>query len=180
MTLRPLLAAFVLSLGALCAPVVAEEHPAGMHIHDIYARTSAAGGGSGAIFFMVHNNSEVDDRLVAAKTDAAERAELHSSVEDASGMMTMVAVEDGLAVPAGEMLELGRGGDHIMLLGLTKPFQEGDTMALTLTFEVAGDITIEVPVDNARKPGAGGHDHGAMHHEGMDHDAMMGDDAAED
>ncbi len=180
MTFHSFLATGILGIGMLCAPVLAEEHPEQMHIHDAYARISGAGGASGAIFFMVHNNTEVDDRLLAATTGAAMRAELHGNVEDANGMMSMVAVEGGLALPRGEMLELGRGGEHIMLMGLTRPLRDGDMIALTLTFEVAGDIMIEVPVDNARKPGEGGHDDGAMHHDGMDHDAMMGDAAAKE
>jgi periplasmic copper chaperone A len=174
MTLRPFLAACAI---AFClAPIAAgaddlSAHPEGLHIHDAYARIQGGVGGSGAVFFMVHNNTETDDRLLAATTDAAERAELHTHSEDANGVMTMGEIEGGIALAAGDVIELARGGDHVMLMGLTRALKNGDTIALTLTFEVAGDITLDVPVDNARKPGEGAHDHDAMHHDGMDHGA---------
>jgi periplasmic copper chaperone A len=148
-----------------------DDHPEAMHVHDAYARVAKAGGGSGAVFFLVHNNTAVDDRLISVTTDAAARAELHTTSEDANGVMSMGAMEDGLPLAAGEAAELTRGGDHVMLMGLTRPLADGDVIALTLTFEQAGDVVIEVPIDNARKPGAGGHDHDAMHHDGMDHGA---------
>lgn len=138
------------------------EHPDGMHVHDAYARTTAK---SAAIYFMVHNNTGVDDRLISATTDAAMQTMLHSQTEDANGVMQMRALEDGLPLAAGEMAELVRGGDHLMLMGLSDPLSDGDIVRLTLQFEVAGEMVIEVPVDNARKPGAGGHDHGAMGHD---------------
>jgi periplasmic copper chaperone A len=167
MILRPLLAACILALGLLPGQLVAQDHPDGLHIHDAYARIQGGVGGSGAVFFMVHNNTETDDRLIGASTDAAERAELHTHSEDANGVMSMGKIEGGIPLTAGDVIELARGGDHVMLLGATRALKDGDTIALTLTFEVAGDVTIEVPVDNARKPGEGGHDHGAMHHDGM-------------
>jgi len=64
----------------------------------------------------------------------------------------MLHVEEGFAVPAGETLMLARGGKHVMLMGLTAPLENGATVPLTLTFEKAGDITIDVVVDRDRKP----------------------------
>jgi periplasmic copper chaperone A len=183
MNRRPLFAACFI---ALCMVPIAgwaddfSGHPEEMHVHDAYARVQGGEGGSGAVFFLMHNNTAVDDRLIGASTDVAERAELHSHSEDANGVMMMGEIEGGVPVAAGEAIEFARGGNHVMLLGLTRALADGDTIALTLTFEVAGDLTIDVPVDNARKPGEGMHDHGAMHHDGMDHDAMMGDGAAKE
>lgn len=150
-----------------------ENHPEGMHIHDVYARSNGGVGASGAVFFMVHNNTESDDMLIGAASDVAEKVELHTHIADANGVMQMRKIEGGIALPMGEMHELARGGDHVMLMGLTRELNDGETFPLTLTFEKAGDIVVEATVDNARKPGAGGmgqmdhggagHDHGAMH-----------------
>lgn len=170
---RLLSAATALAL-SLAAPVLAQEHPEGMHIHDVYARSNGAEGGSGAVFFMIHNNTDTDDRLIAAATEVAERAELHTHVESADGVMQMVQIEGGITLPAGEMHELARGGDHVMLMGLTRALKDGDSFPLVLTFEKAGEITVEATVDNARKPGEGGMDH--MDHSG--HDMQHGDAAA--
>lgn len=171
MTLRPFLAACAIAFGLVGAPAFAQDHPEELHVHDAYARVQGGEGGSGAVFFMVHNNTGRDDRLIAVKTDAAAKAELHTHSEDADGVMSMGEIEGGLPLAAGDMIELARGGDHVMLMGLTRALKDGDTLALTLTFEVAGEVTIDVPVDNARKPDAVGHDHDAMHKHGMDHDA---------
>jgi copper(I)-binding protein len=78
--------------------------------------------------------------------------------------MRMVEVEDGIEVPAGGETMLQRGGLHVMMMGLTRPLNQGDQIELTLTFEKAGDVTLTLPVDNERMDGHGmghGHGHGA-------------------
>jgi copper(I)-binding protein len=165
MTFHKSIAALAATL-LLALPVAAENHPDGMHVHDIYARSSGAMGASGAVFFMVHNNTDTDDRLIAAASDVAARVELHTHIEDENGVMQMREVEEGFPLPAGEMHALERGGDHVMLMGLTRELKDGDSFPLTLIFEKAGDMVIEAVVDNARKPAAGGmmgHDHGHGH-----------------
>ena len=160
----------------LAAPAFAQEHPEGLHIHDVYARSNGAVGGSGAVFFMIHNNTETDDRLIAVATDVAQKAELHTHVESADGVMQMVQIEGGIALPSGEMHELARGGDHVMLMGLTRALKDGDRFSLTLTVEKAVAVEIEATVDNARKPGEGGmmmdHDGMGDGHGGHDHGKM--------
>lgn len=167
MTIRTLFAAAAATL-FLALPAVAQEHPEGIHVHDVYARSGGMIGGSGAIFFMMHNNTETDDRLIAAAAPVAERVEMHTHIEDETGVMQMREIEGGIAMAAGDMHEMARGGDHVMLMGLTVALKDGDTFPLTLTFEQAGEVTVEVVVDNARKPDAG-HD---MNHDGhdMNHD----------
>ena len=130
-------------------------------VDDPYARVSTAGSKSGAAFMMIMNYTDTDDRLIAVTTDIAERAELHTHKEDANGVMKMLHVEDGFAVAAGGMHPLERGGDHIMLMGLTQSLSHGDTVSVTLTFEKAGDIFVAIPVDLERKAG-----HKAMDHSG--------------
>ena len=128
-------------------------------IKDPYARASTMMSKSGAIFLTMENTGDSDDRVIAATVDVAERAELHTHKEDANGVMRMMEVEEGFVVPAGGMHMLKRGGDHVMMLGLTKALEQGDMISLTLTLEQAGEITVDVPVDLARKP-----THGKMKH----------------
>jgi copper(I)-binding protein len=61
------------------------------------------------------------------------------------GEMTMRPVEF-VELPAGVAVEMKPGGHHIMLMDLAKPLAAGTTFKLTLTFEKAGEITIDVPV----------------------------------
>ena len=130
-------------------------------IEDPYARSSTMMSKSGAAFMMIKNAGASDDRLVGASSDVAERVELHTHKEDANGVMRMMEVEEGFPIPAAGMHALARGGDHVMFMGLTRSLAQGDVITLTLTFENAGDMTIEVPVDLERKPGQG-MQHGQM------------------
>lgn len=49
-------------------------------------------------------------------------------------------------LPPGGTLEMKPGGYHVMLLGLTRDLHPGDTVAVTLTFEKAGPLTVQAPV----------------------------------
>ena len=143
-----LAAFFALSSGGLAA---AED---GIRIEDPYVRLSRPTSKSGAVFMAIVNSSGDGDRLLSVTTDAAERAELHTHTEDANGVMHMGEVTEGFPIDGMTTHSLDRGGDHIMLLGLNRPLQEGDRVTLTLTFERSGDISVSVPVDNKRMPTA--------------------------
>ncbi|MGH1457745.1 MAG: copper chaperone PCu(A)C [Paracoccaceae bacterium] len=151
-----------LSLSALSSPAFAE----GMMVHDPYARASARMSTSGAAFMMIENTSGTDDRLIDVRSQAAERTELHTHSEDANGVMRMIHVNEGFAIPADTALPLARGGHHVMFLGLTAPMVQGEMIPITLVFEKAGEVAVEVPVDLERKPMHG------MQHGKMDHSKM--------
>lgn len=153
----------ILSSAALAATIFAAPAFAeGLEIHDAYARAASPTAKSGAAFMMIENHGDSDDRLIAAQSDVAVRVELHTHIEDANGVMSMVEVKDGFVVPAGGMAMLKRGGQHVMMMGLNQPFEQGETVEVTLTFENAGDVTVEIPIDNERMD-KGGHDHGHSH-----------------
>lgn len=84
------------------------------------------------------------DRLIAASSPAAQAVELHTSLQEA-GVSKMERLES-VPVSADAPAELAPGGHYIMLIGLAEPLQEGETVPLTLTFEKAGEITLDVPV----------------------------------
>ena len=81
---------------------------------------------------------------------------MHTHSQNADGVMTMPAVPEGFPITAGGELVLERGGDHVMLMGLTRALKDGDMINLTLTFEHAGDVVVDVPVDNDHKAAAAG------------------------
>lgn len=126
-----------------------------IRIDDAYARSSGKNVKAGAAFMMIVNDSGEDDRLVAAKSDVAARVELHTHEIDANGVAKMVHVEQGFALPAGETHMLARGGAHVMFMGIKEPFEHGGMVPVTLIFEKAGEMQVEIPVDLERKPGAG-------------------------
>jgi copper(I)-binding protein len=138
---------------ALALPTFAGEM--GIMIKDPYSRSAGPNAKTGAAFFGIMNRTGQDDRLIAASSDIAKRVELHTHIETADGIMQMRKVEDGFPVEAGGMHMLARGGDHVMFMGLTRPMVQGEMVTVTLTFEVAGDIVVEIPVDLERKPAEG-------------------------
>lgn len=136
----------------------------GVHIENAYARTMGGVGTSGAIFLDITNHADVDDRLIDARSDVAEKVELHTHKDDGNGVMQMVHVPEGFAIPALGSHALQRGGDHVMLMGLTRELKDGDVITVTLVFEHAGEVVVEAPVDNARKAGAMDHSGHKMQH----------------
>ncbi|MCV9960493.1 DUF1775 domain-containing protein [Pararhizobium sp. BT-229] len=109
-------------------------------------------GGGG---FVVENSGSEDDRLISAESPAAGRVELHEMTMQ-NEVMKMRKLEDGIVIPAGETVELKSGGLHLMFLEVAKPFAEGDSIPLTLTFEKAGKVDYVLPVGNAA---GGAHKH---------------------
>lgn len=121
-------------------------------VDDAYARAAGANAMAGAAFMQLMNHGDEDDRLIEARSDASKRVELHTHIENDEGVMRMVEVEEGFPVPAGTAHMLQRGGDHVMFMGLNQPWNHGDTLTVTLVFEKAGEVTVEIPVDLERKP----------------------------
>ena len=165
MTLKSLFAAAAAAL-LLALPASAGE----MMIHHTYAISNSPM--AGAAFMVVHNLTDEDDRLIDARSDAAQRVELHTHIAGEDGVMKMVHVEEGFAVPSGEEIMLERGAKHVMFMGLNGTWKEGDVIVLTLVFEKAGEITIEIIVGDA--PTDGMMDHSSMDHSSMDHSATDG------
>ena len=55
------------------------------------------------------------------------------------GMKEVSSIE----IPAGGSVQLKPGGYHIMLMELAKPITAGETVPVTLTFEKAGEVTVD-------------------------------------
>lgn len=131
-------AAYLFTAGALLADPIT--------ISDAFARANGPNAKAGAAFMVIENTADTADRLIAAATDRARRVELHTHKIDANGVARMREVEGGFLIPANGGHALKRGGDHVMLMGLTQPFVNGETISVTLTFETAGEIVVDMPV----------------------------------
>lgn len=108
--------------------------------------------GTGAAYLTITNNSDEADRLIGASSDAAQVVEIHD-MEAVDEVMSMIHLEDGLEIPAGESVVLEPMSLHVMLIGLNHSLVPGETFEITLTFENAGDVTVtavvatELPAD---------------------------------
>ena len=128
-------------------------------IEDAYARSSSPSAKSGAVFMEITNNGD-HSRIVSASTDAARRVELHTHVM-VDGVARMVEMPEGIALPSGKTIRLERGGKHVMMMGLERPLQDGQSITLTLELETDERITVDVPINLRRKANHGSH--GANH-----------------
>ena len=101
------------------------------------------------------NGGAQPDRLLSAATPAARVVELHTMERDGD-VMRMRPVRDIVVAP-GATVELRPGGFHIMLIGLTAPLQQGARVPLTLRFERAGEVQVELAVEAAGARGSAHH-----------------------
>lgn len=154
----------------------------GIHIHHPYAFATSDSQKSGAAFMKIKNHGPAD-RVINAKADVSETIELHTHEMDGDKMM-MRKVE-AYDVPKHGHVMLDPMGHHVMFIGLNAPLKEGDTFPLTLVFEKAGEITVDVSVvapgtkpdamthkkhEHGHKHGDKDHSHAHDHHGDHNHD----------
>lgn len=106
----------------------------------------AAEAGMTAAFGTLGNSGDQDLTVVAATTRVAATMELHETVQGSDGTMTMQPKEDGFVVPAGGRLELAPGGDHLMLMGLDRALEPGETVPFALTLADGSTVRFEATV----------------------------------
>lgn len=99
----------------------------------------------GGGYVTIANAGSEADRLVSASSPVAEMVQLHQMKMEGE-VMKMNEVEGGIEIPAGGTVTLAPGGLHIMFMGLKERFVEGGKVPVTLTFEKAGEVTIELDV----------------------------------
>lgn len=132
-------------------------------VDDAYVRTSSKLAKSAAAFMEIRNTSPRDDRLLDVKSEVAKKVELHTHIKGDDGVMKMRRVEDGFVISGNGVLKLERGGDHIMFMGLSQPFVDGGAISLTLIFEAAGSIELEIPVHLKKRSTSRSHSHTHKH-----------------
>ncbi|KQN07093.1 hypothetical protein ASE85_18615 [Sphingobium sp. Leaf26] len=146
-----------IALSFLTIPATAQEFKKNnLTIAKPWTRQTAAGQSVGGGFMSIANSSKTADTLVSATSPAAQKVEFHSMTMD-GGIMRMRPVPGGLPVPAGGRLDLKPGGFHIMLVGLKQPLALGRRVPITLRFQRAGTITVQLKVESVTFGTEGGH-----------------------
>ena len=117
-----------------------------------YATPSLAGTRNGSVYFKsLRNRGGQADKLIAAKSSAAERVELHQMQMD--GHVMRMREVPAIDLPARSEVNLSHGGagtHHLMLLNLKQPLKDGDRFDLELVFEKAGTRKVNVWVQTPR------------------------------
>lgn len=170
----PTLSLPALALGlllALCGTVGAQEAAVRFPVGDLtivspWARATAPSAPAGAAFMAIENAGQGSDRLVAARSPAAERVEFHTHLTE-GGIMRMRPVP-AIEVPPSGKVELKPGEYHLMLIGLQRPLVKGESFPVTLSFERAGTVQVDVTVASigASAPSGG---HGTGHGSAANH-----------
>jgi periplasmic copper chaperone A len=114
-----------------------------LEVDNAWARATPGKSATGAAYVTIR--SPTADKLVAASSLVAKKAELHTM--SMSGMVMKMRPIASIDIPAGQPVTLAPGGLHIMLVGLAKPLKAGQTFPLTLTFAMAGSRTVNVAVE---------------------------------
>lgn len=147
-------ACFLATAMALLAPAAfaCETWTAGdLSVTRAWSRATIGAGRPAVFYVEVANAGAEDDALVGIRTPAAAMPMLHETVVT-DGVASMPHATR-IPVPAGATVELAPGGYHGMLMGLTAALAEGDRFPATLTFERAGDVTVDVEVVGMRGKG---------------------------
>ena len=114
-------------------------------INHPWARPTASGMPTGVAYLSITNHGARADTLIAAHSPVAARVEFHrTSLE---GGMAKMRPTGSLVIGPGETLTAAPGGLHLMLVDLEAPLVEGAMVPLVLTFKVAGEVTVQLHVE---------------------------------
>jgi copper(I)-binding protein len=151
--MRRLLIATILT-AAVALPAIAHQGRSGdLTIDEAWTRAVAPGASTAVGYMVIRNAGETADRLVGAETPAARAVEMHATTTT-DGIIRMRPLAGGIPIPARQSTELSPGGVHLMLLDPRDGFTRGGRIPVTLVFERAGRVTIELDVE---APGARAH-----------------------
>lgn len=93
----------------------------------------------GAAYSVLAIKDDAADTLSGAETPIAQRVELRSAAGEAL---------HGIEIAHGRPVVLRPGKAYLALVGLKQPLKLGDSFPLTLRFDIAGEITVTVMVEN--------------------------------
>jgi copper(I)-binding protein len=172
---RHIVACAALLAFLLSAPAFAEEVKAGdLVITQAWSRATPGGARIGGGYLTIENKGSSPDRLIGGSADVAGNVQVHEMSVN-NGVMTMRALDKGLAIEPGTTVKLAPRGYHLMLLNLKGPLRQGDKLPVTLEFEKAGKVklTFDVQGIGAQAPAGTDNSGGQMDMKRMpDHSGM--------
>ncbi|MDS9467389.1 DUF1775 domain-containing protein [Paracoccus sp. MBLB3053] len=116
-----------------------------LSISSPFARATLPGAKVAGGFLTIENGGQSEDRLIAASSPLAKRVEIHEMAMEGD-VMRMRELPEGLVLPSGGTVELKPGGFHLMLQEIGEPLSEGMNVPVTLTFEKAGKVEVQLVV----------------------------------
>lgn len=157
-----LLAAYVCSSFALACPDHEQAEQAGtaagitakaadfkvgnLTISNCWVRPGQTEKNTAAYFTIKNTIPEQEDQLVKAECAVANSVELHDHISD-NGVMKMRPVP---AIKVKQSAELKPGSLHVMFMGLKQDLKAGEKIEVKLTFEKAGEVVINFPIQQPK------------------------------
>jgi copper(I)-binding protein len=111
-----------------------------LKVSGAYMPQPVGDGAMAAGYVIVHNSGGTGDQLTSVTSTLSDDITMHVTKDQ---KMEQVSA---LPVPAGGELDLERGGNHLMFMGLKKQPKLGEKVAVELHFEKADPIRVELPV----------------------------------
>jgi periplasmic copper chaperone A len=136
---RPI-AALMIALGVFLPTYAAAGS---VTVEHAWARATPKGAPNAAVYLTLVNNGSEADRLIGASSPVADNVQFHEE-RDENGVSKMLALQ-AIDVAPGASVALKPNGIHLML-HIKQQLKQGETFALTLTFEKAGPIEATVRV----------------------------------
>lgn len=126
---------------AAASPAAAHEvEAAGLKIVHPWTLEPQQGATTVVVSMTIHNTGAEAERLVSAASAFAKAADLRDGATEAAPVSPV-------EIPAGGTLKLKASGVHVRLTDVTEPLAGYETFPLSLTFEKAGKVDIQVMVE---------------------------------
>ena len=106
-----------------------------------WTREPASGVNDVPVYMVLRNTSPTEDRIVAVSSPFATKGELRAGPAEGGEQIAAITIKGNATV------ELNADRPHILLRGLTEPLDGYQYFPLVLTFERAGQMEIEVYVE---------------------------------
>ena len=139
-------------IAILCLAVFATEASAHGYkrksieiVHPWTGDKAEAGGRDAIVSMDIKNSGAEADRLLSATSAIAERVELRTAAE---------ALPKGIEIAPRGRVDLTAKTQHVRLIGLKKGLTAYDTLPVTLVFQRAGRIKIDVLVEETSEGGS--------------------------
>lgn len=150
-----LTAGLLLAIATLTTGHAQSDAAGTVTVDHAWARATPGGAKTGAVYMTITNNGSEAERLIGGASPDAATVQVHE-MKVVNNVMQMREVPGGLAIPAHGTVTLKPGSYHVMLIGLKKPLKAGDAVPLTLRFDKAAAMTINVPVETMGADDMGG------------------------
>jgi len=141
-----LLGTSLAGFGTAGLALAAEVTAGSLTITGGFSRATLPNAPVGGGFLTITNTGSEDDRLLSATSPVAGEVQIHEMKMEGD-VMKMAQLPDGLPIPAGQTVTLQPGGFHLMFMQLKQALVEGTKLPVTLTFEKAGTVEVELDIE---------------------------------